>query len=516
LSAVFVQQLTSNGNHRSVLSPQHSVLINKAMSKELKVLIIEDSEDDCLLLLRELRRGGYGPVHERVDTPGSMKAALEKPRWDVVISDYVMPKFSGLDALAILKESGLDLPFIIVSGNIGEDVAVEAMKAGAHDYILKGNLTRLVPAVEREFREAEVRRKRKEAEKRAISANALLEQIFSNIHVMIAYMDKDFNFIRVNPAYAEADEKAPEFFIGRNYFDIYPNEENEAIFRKVVETKEPYFVYEKPFEYAEHPSRGVTYGDWSLQPVQEADGKVSGVVLSLVNVTERKLAHDELDHSREQLRDLSTHLQTVREEERTRIAREIHDELGQALTGMKMDLSWMAGKYKDHGALFEKIASTLQLVDATIQTVKKISSELRPGILDHLGLSAAIEWQAGEFQKRTGISCDVTCEPADIVLDKDRSTALFRIFQETLTNVIRHAKATRVKARLEEDDGVIRLSVQDNGKGITEQNISRPRSFGLIGIRERVRIFDGTVEIKGALNKGTILTINIPLEKSRE
>src|SRR3990172_4461328 len=135
------------------------------MSKPLCLLIIEDSEDDALLLLRELRRGGYGPVFERVETPEAMRSALEKKQWDLVISDYVMPRFSGTAALELLKESGLDLPFIIVSGNIGEDTAVEAMKAGVHDYIIKGNLTRLVPAVERELHEAESRRERKHMEK---------------------------------------------------------------------------------------------------------------------------------------------------------------------------------------------------------------------------------------------------------------------------------------------------------------------------------------------------------------
>jgi len=134
------------------------------MTKPLNILIVEDSEDDALLLLRELKKGGYAPVSERVETAAAMKAAFDKGKWEIVISDYVLPGFSGLAALSILKESGRDLPFIVVSGNIGEDVAVGAMKAGAHDYIIKGNLTRLVPAVERELREAEVRREKSRAE----------------------------------------------------------------------------------------------------------------------------------------------------------------------------------------------------------------------------------------------------------------------------------------------------------------------------------------------------------------
>jgi light-regulated signal transduction histidine kinase (bacteriophytochrome) len=146
------------------------------MTKPLHILIVEDSEDDAILLLRELRKGGYEPVHERIETPEAMKAALEKGMWEVVISDYVLPRFSGLAALGLLKESGQDLPFIIVSGKIGEDIAVGAMTAGAHDYIIKGNLTRLVPAVERELREADVRREKREAEEALRRSHEELER----------------------------------------------------------------------------------------------------------------------------------------------------------------------------------------------------------------------------------------------------------------------------------------------------------------------------------------------------
>jgi len=159
------------------------------MSKQLRVLIVEDSEDDTLLLLRELRKGGYEPVYERVETAESMKAALKKQKWDIIISDYVMPRFFGLAALNVLKESGLDLPFIIVSGNIGEDIAVGAMRAGAHDYIIKGNLKRLIPAVERELREAEVRYERKKIANGLKYGNTLL-RLLNTISSRKEYLDE--------------------------------------------------------------------------------------------------------------------------------------------------------------------------------------------------------------------------------------------------------------------------------------------------------------------------------------
>ena len=168
--------------------------------KPLHILIVEDSEDDCLLLLRELRRGGYDPVYERVETAAAMREALEQRQWDIVISDYVLPKFSGLVALKMLKESGLDLPFIIVSGNIGESIAVHAMKAGAHDYILKGNLTRLVPAVERELREATVRRERRQAEEALVESETRYRSLFENSMDAVLLSSADGSILDVNPA----------------------------------------------------------------------------------------------------------------------------------------------------------------------------------------------------------------------------------------------------------------------------------------------------------------------------
>jgi PAS domain S-box-containing protein len=253
---------------------------------------------------------------------------------------------------------------------------------------------------------------------------------------------------------------------------------------------------------------------FSAAAVRNEAGKMLLSVSVQKDITESNLAEEEIKNSQLQLRNLAAHLQSVREEERTHIAREMHDELGQALTAMKMDLSWLDNRLpKDQKPLFEKIKSMSKLADNTIQTVKKISTELRPGLLDDLGLLAAIEWQAEEFQTRTGIKCAIITDPEDIILDKDRSTAIFRIFQETLTNVARHAKATKVKVSLKEKAGRIELKVRDNGKGITEEQVSNPKSFGLIGIKERAYYLDGKVVIKGLQDKGTTLTIRIPLPK---
>ncbi|WP_172684064.1 histidine kinase [Desulfosarcina cetonica] len=231
-------------------------------------------------------------------------------------------------------------------------------------------------------------------------------------------------------------------------------------------------------------------------------------------IVERELTQEKLMQSRERLRDLALHLQSIREEEAKRIAREIHDELGQTLTAIKFDLHWLDSKLSmDPGLLHEKIQKMSGLIDATAKTVRRIASELRPGILDDFGLSAAMEWQAREFADRVGIACAFTAEPETIVLDPKRSVAVFRIFQEALTNVARHARATAVTIDLTETETTLELVVRDNGIGISEEQILTSRSFGVIGMHERVNHLNGTFSIHGAPRTGTTVKVRIPKEK---
>lgn len=358
------------------------------MSNPLGVLLVEDSEEDALLVAHELRSHDYTLRLKRIQNQDGFLAALKEPPWDVIIADYSLPQFGAMAALNLLQESGLDVPFIIVSGAIGEETAVAAMKAGAHDYIMKDKLARLVPALEREMREAKMRHERKQAE-------------------------------------------------------------------------------------------------------------------------------IDLRNSRDQLRALAAKLQSVREEERKLITRDIHDELGQALTGFKMDLAWMRNRLANlesstRAPLLGKIAEMSALVDATANTVRKLCTELRPGILDDLGLTAAIEWQAREFSKRTGIRCAVTTNADSLTLNPDQTTATFRIFQEILTNVARHARASRVNVRLESNEKEVLLEASDNGRGIRKNEMDGTKSLGLVGMRERALLFGGALELRGVPGKGTTVTVRLP------
>ncbi len=229
------------------------------------------------------------------------------------------------------------------------------------------------------------------------------------------------------------------------------------------------------------------------------------------------MANDQKEGLQEQFRSLSAYLQEVREEERKSIAREIHDELGQALTTIKLELSLLREEViHDATAANSRIQSLKKMVDDTIQSVKQIITKLRPGLLDDLGLTAAIEWQANEFQHRTGIVCEVSVDSDEKGIDPEISTAMFRIFQETLTNITRHSGATRVKVELRNMENSIELKVEDNGRGITHQEISDPKSFGLIGIRERTQYLGGTVEISGVLDHGTTIIVRLPSQTEQK
>ena len=240
-----------------------------------------------------------------------------------------------------------------------------------------------------------------------------------------------------------------------------------------------------------------------------------GFEIFLRDITDRKQSEIALKKSKDRLRALSAHIQSVREEERANIAREIHDDLGQILTGLKMDLSWIL-RHTDpnQSELKEKAQAMGQLIDQTVKTVRRISTELRPRILDDFGLVAALEWQAEEFTKKTGITCSFRSTSQGLELKPDLSIAVFRIFQEALTNVVRHSGATKVEASLKKDAQDLLLTIRDNGRGISDVAIAQSNSLGLVGMRERALILGGTIEIKGKKGKGTSVILRLPVSKS--
>jgi signal transduction histidine kinase len=356
----------------------------KMLKNEIRILLLEDNATDADLVRHALRMGGLAFSWALVDNKADFIRQLEQFGPDLILADFSLPSLDGYTALELAREICADVPFIFVTGTLGEEVAIETLKKGATDYVLKHRLSRLVPSVHRALREAEGQRGRKQTE-------------------------------------------------------------------------------------------------------------------------------EQLRESHAQLRALSVHLQYVREQERIRIAREVHDELGQSLTGLKLQLTWMAGRLpKDLKSLHRKIHVMTDGIDETIQSIRRIATELRPGLLDTAGLPAALEWQAIEFQKQTGIECSVSVAMRGSTLNQDLNTAFFRIFQETLTNIIRHANATKVEVRLFEAAEHFVLEVKDNGRGISESEIQNTKSIGLVGMRERAALLGGEVRWRGHPGKGTTVSVRIP------
>ncbi|MBT5028668.1 MAG: GAF domain-containing protein [Nitrospinaceae bacterium] len=250
--------------------------------------------------------------------------------------------------------------------------------------------------------------------------------------------------------------------------------------------------------------------------VSERTQELSTTNKALLNEIEgHEQTHKALLSSQEQLRNLGHQIQTVREEEKSRISREVHDELGQALTRLKIDLIHLTKNSSDESIhLREQVQSMVKIVDNTIKSVQRIATELRPPILDAFGICDAIEWQASEYAKKLGLRFDLQCLQEQVRLEKDLQTCLFRVFQETLTNIVRHANASRVGVSLSKELGMLTMEIRDNGNGIKNEDLAGAESLGLIGIRERVHFWNGEVCFRGSPGKGTVVTVKIPIKDS--
>ncbi len=254
-------------------------------------------------------------------------------------------------------------------------------------------------------------------------------------------------------------------------------------------------------------------GDYMV--IYDARGRIAGHFGIQRDVTDRHRSSEEVRASRRELRALAARLEKVREDERTGIAREIHDELGQALTGLKLDIAWMKHRLPRDHEMMAQCVSIIERIDRTLTAVRRIATELRPSVLDQLGLAAALEWQGQEFGARTGIEVDMELMVGGTISD-DLGSSAFRILQESLTNVARHAKATRVIIRLAQSPALLTLEVSDNGIGLSPEELEGTMSLGLIGMRERALACGGEFSISGKPGRGTTVFLRVPLENGAE
>lgn len=483
--------------------------------KKLRVLFVEAYQDDMQQTLAKLADNGYLVEYLRVENANAMKVALLGEQWDIVLCSYSPPAFGGLEALNLMQSLGVDLPFLFLSHNLREENIVRAIQAGAGDYIFKGSLNRLVPAIEHYLREATIRREHRQMLLDIKENQTRLHALISNLPGMAYQLLLTSSDVVSFPYVSEGSQS----LLGILPLDL---ERNPALFFNMLHP-EDIDSYIRAMDESTHKLTFV-YWEGRIQP--SPGGEIKWVNLRccprkmphgvqwegmMFNITERKLAELEVMRSQEQLRELSAHIQDVREQERLSLAREVHDDMGSMLTAIKMDIAWLHSRlHKIDPAMTEKITDIDNLVTRCAAAAGNISRNLRPSALDSFGIVAAIEIEASEFEKRTGITCLLDTVDEDVAVSPNIAITLFRIFQEALNNIMKHAHASKVRVLMHNRVHSVELTVSDNGCGVSEPDRLKPRSFGLRGIQERVARFGGEVKISSKPGQGTTIAVSIP------
>ncbi|MBI4984118.1 MAG: PAS domain-containing protein [Rhodocyclales bacterium] len=447
----------------------------------------------------------------------ALRKALLAERWDALLHFHGTRSLSEAAAFEIIGELGMDLPFIIIASADEEKTAIRAMKTGAHDAVLLDRLDRLVPAVEREVREARHRADHRAALEMLKDSEARFRTLASNLPGMVFHLQRDprrhYRFLFVSDGCHKLfGVKQHELLNSPQlFFDAFETADR----RRLTDALHASAANGAPLNW-EGRLRGRAGGRWidlRSMPQRQEDGAVIWQGIA-TNVTGAKEIEAELRASRQQLAELSFHLEVAKEEERERIARDIHDELGSILVRLKIEAALLASKLPPTPSILrEKSASIEGLLDQALGTTQRVARQLRPGILKEFGLAEAIKCQSEDFAQSTGISCPVHCE-GDIDPDPETSLALFRIAQEALTNIAKHAHASLAVVRLRREQGSIALEIRDNGRGISEADMNKPKSFGLRGIRERVHSLAGEFEIAAVEHGGTYIQLRVPEKRA--
>jgi PAS domain S-box-containing protein len=502
----------------------------------LATIVIVDDQPDVRKFLHALLTEHGHLVWETSNGDDALALCRKVPP-DLIIADLLMPEMDGYELVRRLRDEkcAADTRIIFFTGTFdAKEARSLAEQCGVHQVLQKPSTpAEILQAVNSALSAApsvvmhpEVGFQRRHAQvlgemllrnasklatvnSRLASSERQYREMFEGHPEPMWVLDgQSLMFLSVNDAAVLRYGYSRQEFLAKSIRDILPAEDIEAALARLGKTEVGPISC---LGFSRHYLK-----DGSLIEVEitnhklEFGGRLAYAVLAH-DVTERNRNERLLRESEEQLRLLAGRLEQVREEERVHLARELHDDLGQSLTAIKMDLSWLAahpGAARD--TVSSRIVSSMDLVDRTINAARRLASELRPGVLD-LGLRAAIEWQIGEFHHRSDIRCELELPPGEIPLHPDQEVALFRIFQETLTNVARHSGASLVTTKLTAENGHVILSVQDNGRGITPGERTKRSSLGLLGMRERVLSLGGAMEIEGKQGVGTLFRISVPV-----
>ncbi|HVU94310.1 MAG TPA: PAS domain S-box protein [Puia sp.] len=479
------------------------------MNTVLQLLLLEDDPADAELILNFLRKSGLESEAVIVSDGQEYATTIRTKVFDAILADNSLPQYSSSQALGLLQKTGKDTAFILVTGTVSEEFAVEITHKGADDYILKNNLTRLPTAILQAIERRKDKREKLDAEAALIQSEIRYRTLFQRNPAGIYQSGPDGRISDCNNAFSRmlgyahsAELRAVD---PRN---LFCSEEDRRQFMARVQYEK--FLSNHEFMLRRKDGSGVTVlGNLALVETPETGSQwIEGM---LIDISERRKAENEIREINRELRELSSHLQHVREEERTQIARDVHDDLGQLLTALKMDVHALKKQLAPDGEIIlQKFNDIFGLIEKGIQSVRGIAADLRPSIIDDLGLTAALIWHSQEVEKRSGVRIGFICEPEEIQVPPEIVTDIFRIYQEALTNVVRHAQARAVQASLTLADGRIRLAVSDDGIGFDARNNGKRKSFGLLGIRERVLLMGGEFELKSEPGKGTMLNVSVP------
>ncbi|WP_169853314.1 ATP-binding protein [Anaerohalosphaera lusitana] len=356
-------------------------------------------------------------------------------------------------------------------------------------------------------------------------AGPIMEAFFSHTLEPMAILDAEFNFIRVNDAYAKIASRESDDFIGENHFDLYPHEENERIFRSVVDNKKPYLALAKPFEHPDQPERGTTYWNWKLFPILDYKGAIKYLVFTLEDVTaetrakERlKEANEKLEKRARQLQKMSAALSAAEDRERERLSEVLHDDLQQRLVAAKFQINIAASRSNMNEDVAEQLEEAGKLLDGAIKKSRNLSHELCPPVLSQYGLGAAFEWLAVEMGDLYDLTLEVIIgTEAEPDTEEIRSFA-FKSVRELVFNAVKHAGVDRVRVNMQRSGEQIQIIVSDEGKGFDVDSVlgGANKGFGLLSMRERLDVLGGSLLIKSSAGEGSEFVICLPGEESNE
>ncbi len=477
------------------------------MVQPTRILLIEKESESAALFTSEMRKSHIEHSLRHIASFDRISEVLEEFSPEIIVFDFNIAELRPSDTISILKKMIATTPLIIYSDVLDEETVVECMRSGAHDYVFKQHSARLGSAIENAIDKRRVQEELRISKERF---NTLAKVATVGIFLSSA----EGFYLYVNERWSDITGLTYDQAFGEGFLTAVHSHDRKRIRTEWHRCVREQTEFHSEYRIFRETDRAEAWVYGQALPEFNTDGSLAGFIGTITDITERMNSEIEIDNSRKQLRALTVRLQNIREEERTHIAREIHDDLGQALTGLRMDLAWLTNKFSAADETARKrLKAMMDLTDGTIHKVRKLATDLRPGILDDIGLAAAIEWQGKDFGERTGIEFSFHLDE-ELHMDEKHSTAFFRIFQESLTNVIRHAQARHVGISLRKDGSNVILTIEDDGKGIAPNELANPRSVGILGMKERAASLNCEVNIIGVHNKGTTVRVRIPLPES--